>query len=140
MRVPKRDLVATGLVAAAGIVYLLWAVGWSLPGMSGVRVTGVAILALGFAASASAVVPGFDGLLHGSKVYLTVTSMIGLVALVGGVVMLVAGSSGAMAMVMAAMGVLWLVATVHHGLLARTRTLPPSGTQPPSLVTTYPAA
>ena len=133
MRLPKRDVVATGLVGAAGIVYLLWAVGWSVPGMSGVRATGVAILALGFAASATAVVPGFDGLLHGSKVYLTVTSMIGLVALVGGVIMLVAGSSAAMAIVVVAMGVLWLIATVHHGLLART---PPPRTRPPSLVTT----
>ncbi len=131
MRLPKRDVVATGLVAAAGILYVLWAVGWSAPGMSGVRVTGIAILALGFAASATAVVPGFDGLLHGSKVYLAVTSMIGLVALVAGVILLVAGSSAAMAIVMAAMGVLWPVATVHHGLLAET--------QPPSLVTTYPA-
>jgi hypothetical protein len=38
--------------------------------MSSARVTGAAVLALGFAASASAVVPGFAQLLHGSKTYL----------------------------------------------------------------------
>jgi len=38
------------------------------------------VLSLGFVASASAVVPGFDELMHGNKVYLVVTSLIGLVA------------------------------------------------------------
>jgi hypothetical protein len=64
--------------------------------------------------------PGFDGLLRGSKLYLAFTSVTGSVALAGGAFMLVAGSSVAMAVVMAAMGVLWLASTVHHGLLAKT--------------------
>jgi hypothetical protein len=42
MRLPKTDIIATCLVAAAGLLYLLWAVGSTLPGMSSSRATGVA--------------------------------------------------------------------------------------------------
>lgn len=120
MHLPKKDVIATGLVAVACALYLLWLVGSSPPGLSGLRATGLVILALGFAASAMAVVPGFDQLLHGNKVYLSVTSLIGLVAAVGGVLVLVAESEAALAVVMAAMVVMWLMATIHHGQLART--------------------
>jgi len=78
MHLPERDIIATGLVAVAGLFYLLWAIDSALPGMSSTRATGVAVLALGFTASASAVVPGFDQLLHGNKAYLVITSLRGL--------------------------------------------------------------
>ena len=120
MNLQKRDLVATGLVAAAGVIYLLWLLD-SLPtAMSGVRATGTVILALGFAASATAVVPTFGQLLHGNKVYLAVTSLLGVVALIAGVVMLVGSSQTALAVVMLAMITMWLIATTHHSLLAKT--------------------
>ncbi len=119
MHLPTRDVIATGLVAVAGILYLLWAVDAALPGMSGARATGVAVLALGFAASASAVVPGFDQLLHGSKAYLAITSLIGLAALTAGVQMLVTASGAGLTVLMAVMAVLWLIATIHHSLLAK---------------------
>lgn len=122
MNLQKRDLVATGFVAVAGVIYLLWLVD-SLPtAMSSVRAAGAVILALGFAASATAVVPTVDQLLHGNKVYLAVTSVLGFVALVAGVVMLVSSSDAALAVVMAAMIAMWLIATIHHSLLARTTT------------------
>ena len=124
MHLPKRDVIATGLVAAAGLLYLLWAIGSALPGMRSTRATGAAVLAVGFAASASAVVPTFGQLLHGSKTYLVVTSLIGLVAVIGGVQMLATGSGTALAVVMAAMALLWLIATIHHSLQAKTG-LPP---------------
>ena len=120
MNLPKKDVIATGLVAVAGVLYLLWVTGSSPPGTSGMRVTGMVILALGFAASASAVVPSFGQLLHGNKIYVTVTSLIGLAAAIGGVLMLVAESDAGLAVVMAAMVVLWLIATIHHTLLAKT--------------------
>ena len=132
MHLPKTDVIATGLVAVAGLVYVLWAIGSALPGMNSTRATGVAVLALGFAASASAVVPGFSQLLHGSKTYLAVTSLIGVVAVIGGVQMLITGSGTGLAVVMAAMAVLWLIATIHHSLLAKTGL-------PPQRVTTHPA-
>ena len=119
MRLPKTDLIATALVAVAGLLYLLWAIDSTLPGMSSTRVTGVAVLALGFAASASAVVPTFGQLLHGNKAYLVITSLIGLAATAAGVLMLITASGAGLTIVMAAMAVLWLIATIHHGLLAK---------------------
>ncbi len=120
MHLPMRDIIATCLVGAAGVFYLLWAIGSTLPGMSSTRVTGVAVLALGFAASATAVVPTFGQLLHGSKTYLVLTSLIGLAALAAGVQMLVTASGAGLTATMAAMAVLWLIATIHHSLLAKT--------------------
>jgi hypothetical protein len=120
MRLSKRDLIAAGLVIVAGLLYLLWAIDSALPGMGGARATGVAVLALGFAASASAVVPAFDQLIHGNRAYLALTSVIGLAALAAGIQMLVTGSGAGLTALMAAMAVLWLIATVHRGLLART--------------------
>lgn len=89
------------------------------------------MLGLGFAASASAVVPGFDRLIHGNKPYLAVTSLVGLVALAGGVQMLLSGSELGVGVLVGAMGVLWLIATIHHAVLAegdvsaRSRVRPP---------------
>jgi hypothetical protein len=120
MHLPKTDIIATCLVAAAGLLYMLWAIGSALPGMSSTRATGVAILALGFAASASAVVPTFGQLLHGSKTYLVITSLIGLAGLAVGVQMLITASGAGLTVLMAVMAVLWLIATIHHSLLAKT--------------------
>jgi predicted branched-subunit amino acid permease len=117
MHLPKRDIIATGLVIAAAIFYLLWDAGSALPGLSGTRATGMVVLALGFAASATAVVPAFDQLLHGSKTYLAVTSLLGVVAVISGAQMLVAASATGLAIVMIAMVGLWLIATIHHSLL-----------------------
>jgi hypothetical protein len=119
MRVPARDRIATVLVAAAVVVYLLWVAGATLPGMEEIRVTGLAVLGLGFAASASAVVPGFDELLRGSKPYVVGTSLLGVVAFAAGVVMLARESGAALGLVMASMVLLWLIATIHHTVLAR---------------------
>lgn len=126
MKLQMRDLVATGLVATAGVIYLLWLLDSVPTSMSGVRATGAIILALGFAASATAVVPTFDQLLRGNRVYLAVTSLLGLVALIAGVVMLVEASETALAVVMVAMVAMWLIATIHHSLLAQTTSLKPS--------------
>ena len=51
MHFPKRDLLATVLVAVAGLVYVLW----TLNVVSSARVAGIVMLVCGFAASASAV-------------------------------------------------------------------------------------
>lgn len=125
MHLPRRDIIATGLVAVGGLLYLLWAFDSALPGMSGTRVTGVAVLALGFAASANAVVPGLGQLLHGNRAYLTITSLIGLAAFAAGVQMLITASGAGLTVVIAAMAVLWLIVTIHHSLPAKTG-LPPA--------------
>ncbi len=127
MRLAKTDIVATGLVAVAGLLYLLWAIDSTLPGMSSTRVTGAVILALGFAASASAVVPTFGQLLHGNRTYLAITSLIGLAAAAAGVQLRATAGGAGLTIVMAAMAVLWLIATIHHSLLARTGPLRQAG-------------
>lgn len=131
MRLPKRDIIATALVAVAVVLYLLWLVDATLPRLDGTRATGVVILALGFAASATAVVPGFGQLMHGNRVYLAATSLLGLVALISGVVMLVSASQAALAVMMGAMVVLWGISTEHHALLVRSGpAVGPGGTVP----------
>ncbi len=119
MNLPKRDVIATCLVAAAGVLYWLWAADAAPPGLESVRATGLVILGLGFAASAAAVVPGFEQLLRGNRPYLITTAAIGLIALAAGVQMLVAASDVGLAVLMATMGAMWLIATVHHALLAQ---------------------
>ena len=121
MDFPKRDLVATLLVAVAGVLYTLWALGTVPSALDGVRETGLVVLVLGFAASAVAVVPGFDEVVHGNKAYLATTSALGLVALAAGVRMLLVSSESALGVLIAATVVLWLVATVHHGVLGAAR-------------------
>lgn len=43
---PKKDVIATGLVAVAAVLYLLWVSCSSPPGMRAIRATGAVILAL----------------------------------------------------------------------------------------------
>lgn len=130
MRLPKRDFIATVLVAGALLVYLLWAADVALPGMGSARVAGVIVLALGFAASASAVVPTFFGLLHGNRAYLVVTSLLGVAAFVGGLMTLISASARGFAVMMVATTALWLISTLHHQMLSRaaaTRSCPNCG-------------
>jgi hypothetical protein len=135
MRLPKQDLIATALVAAAGVLYILWLTGFAPASMSSTRTTGLVVLALGFAASASAVVPYFDQLIHGNRAYLAVTTLIGVVALIAGVQALVSASGAGLGVVMGAMSVLWLMATIRHSHLARnarpaSRNRTPQGPRP----------
>lgn len=129
MTLQKRDIAATGLVTTGVAIYVLWLLDTVPSGMSAVRVVGAAILGLGFVASAIAVVPTFGQLLHGNKAYLAVTSLLGLVALIAGVVMLFEASEPALAVVVVAMVTMWLIATIHHSRLAKT-TATPSADQP----------
>jgi hypothetical protein len=119
MSLPRKDLFATGLVGIAVVLYLLWAIDLTLPGMSSTRATAVGVLALGFAASALAVVPDFDQLIRGSRTYLATTSLLGLVALAAGVQVLLSPGGLALSVLIAVMVVLWAISTVHHQLLAR---------------------
>ena len=119
MRLGNRDLIATVLLALAAVVYLLWVLDATLPGMDSARVSGAVVLALGFAASASAVVPTFMQLLRGNRAYLVVTSLLGVVALAGGLMTLVSASGTGFGLMIVAMIALWMISTVHHDMLAR---------------------
>lgn len=88
----------------------------------------------------SAVVPRFDQLIHRNTAYLAVTSLIGLVAFVGGLLLLLTSSGSWLGVVMGAMGVLWLIATVHHVLLAREAPPSPGAGAPRARVRGRPTA
>jgi hypothetical protein len=68
-------------------------------------------------ASASAVVPGFDGLLHGSKLYLAGTSLLGLGALAAGITALVSAREVMLGLLVTATVALWAISTVRHALV-----------------------
>ncbi len=115
---PKRDILATALVAVAGALYVLWAAGAAVPGLASARATGLVILGLGVAAAASAVVPGFEQLMRDDKPYMAGMSVIGLAALVGGVMVLINAGDAWLGVMMGTMTLLWLISTLHHSLLA----------------------
>lgn len=125
MNLPRRDLIATIAVGIAALVYVLWLADVG----PGTRTSAAIVLAMGLAASATAVVPAFSGLLHSSKIYLAVTGTLGLLALVAGVIALVAASSGMLTTLVITTVALWALATIRHQ-----RMRPRSGTQaqPPS--------
>lgn len=117
MRLLRRDLVATALVAVAGLVYLLWVVDAGVPALGSVRVVAAVVFVLGIAASVVAVVPTYVQLLRGDLTYLLCASALGVVALVASGLAVIGGSSGALAVLMATTFALWLASTVHHQLL-----------------------
>jgi hypothetical protein len=117
MRFGRRDLIATVCVVAGVLVYALWAANHPLPGLSSVRVVALFVLGTGVAASASAVVPSFTQLLHGSKMYMAVTSLVGAVALVAGIMAIFRQTDVMLHLLVATTVALWIIATVRHTLM-----------------------
>ncbi len=122
--VPWRDRIATVAVATATLIYGLWLAG-PLGGLT-VGSVAIVVLALGFLASASAVVPGFAALLSGSRLYLALASLGGLVALTCGVLTVAQATEGTLAVLVIATIGLWAAATVRHTTAQRTSSLAPS--------------
>jgi len=114
MRLDWRDWVATLCVAAAVAVYGAWLIGAALTAPSEMNFVAGTVLGLGIVASAFAVVPGFERLLRGSKSYLVIASLIGLAALVAGMVALVNTSEVMLGVLVAATILLWALATTRH--------------------------
>jgi hypothetical protein len=120
VRLASRDALATGFVAISLGVFGAWALGIDLPGFGAVAAVALAVLLLGIAASASAVVPRFAELLHGSRLYLALTSAFGLLALAAGLYALIAGAGAALTLLVLATMAMWIMATARHsGLLQR---------------------
>ena len=118
MRLTWRDGLATVFVGLAALMYSLWLAGISVLGL-GARGIGGMVLGLGVAASITAVVYGVGaGLLQASKVYLGISSLIGLVALVAGVITLISASEPMLDVLVVATVLLWVMATVRHALVA----------------------
>ena len=112
MTVSRRDGIATVLVATTTVIYLLWLAG-PLGGLTASTVA-LLVLALGFIASASAVVPGFAALLAGSKTYLALASVAGLIALACGLLTMLQATELTLAVLVIATIILWAAATVRH--------------------------
>jgi hypothetical protein len=125
MRLTTRDRFAT-IVVAAGV---LLAAGWfaRLPGLASldIRVVTLAILALGLPASAAAVVPGFDDLIHGSKVYLVGTSLLGVAAFVAAVLTLQNATEWTLVALVALTVAMWALSTLRHAGMLETSRLRP---------------
>ncbi len=117
MNMARRDVVATALVGAGTLTYGLWLAG-VLGGLDAPSIA-VVVLALGFLASASAVVPGFAALLRGSRRYLAMTSLVGLVALAAGAMTVVRATQDTLAVLVVATIGLWLAATIRHATAHR---------------------
>ena len=119
MGITTRDRVATILVGASAIV----AIGW-FADVLGLRTIDigwitVAVLALGVPPSAMAVVPGFAGLIHGSRSYLLVASALGLAATAAAVATIVNQTEETFAVLVVLTVILWAGATARHsGILA----------------------
>ena len=114
MRLPCRDVIATVLVVTAFVVFAAWSLGTAIPGFSAVGAVAAAVLVLGIAASALAVVPGFAGLLHGSRLYLALTSSLGVVALGAGLWALIGGATIGLTVLVVATIAMWALATARH--------------------------
>ena len=119
MRLNRTDIIATSAVGAGALAYALWLADVAVAGLGSARVVGAVVLGLGWLASAVAVVPGFDELIHAPKLYLVVASALGLAALTAGVIVLVDAQESALALLVATTVAMWVLATVRHNLTAR---------------------
>jgi len=117
MSMPWRDRIATLCVATATLLYVLWLVG-PLAGIAAGSIA-IIVLALGILASASAVVPGFAALLSGSRVYMVLASVGGLVALACGVMTVTQATEVTLAILVIVTIGLWAAATVRHAIARR---------------------
>ena len=117
MRLTWRDWVATACVGAAAVIYAVWLSQDEVLGISGARGIGLAVLVLGLVASVTAVVFGVgEGLLRANKLYLALASVLGLVALVAGIVVLVNQNETMLATLVGSTVVLWMISTVRHAI------------------------
>jgi hypothetical protein len=125
MGITTRDRVATILVGAATLL----AIGWfadvlDLHSIDVAWIT-VAVLALGVPPSAMAVVPGFWGLIHGSRTYLLVSSALGLAATAAALATIANRTEETLGALVALTVVLWAGSTLRHsGILTEGRLQP----------------
>jgi hypothetical protein len=116
-----KDGLATVFVGAAGVLYLLWAGGTTVSGLSGPRALTVAIFGLGVggcytAKSHMETVYGVGGRTRPPLYYVVLVSVLGGVTLVAGIVAFSGGSTAALATLTGTMVALWAVATIRHSM------------------------
>jgi hypothetical protein len=124
MRLTWRDGLATLLVAAAAVLYTLWATGALMPGVPTRWMTVIAF-ALGVAACTAN--QRQLGQVYGatregprpSGLYTSLATALGVVMLAAGILAFVLASEALLATLVAAMIALWLIATARHALTGR---------------------
>ncbi|HEY5180767.1 MAG TPA: hypothetical protein VIJ07_13535 [Dermatophilaceae bacterium] len=119
MSLTWKDGLATVFVGAAVVLYVLSQGGTEVAGLSGPRALAVAIFGLGVggcytAKSHMEEMYGVGGRPRPPLPYVVLTSVLGGVMLVAGIVALAGGSIAALATLTAAMIALWALATIHH--------------------------
>jgi hypothetical protein len=128
MRLTWRDGLATLLVAAAVVLYALWAGNALMPGVSTRWMTVIAF-ALGMAACTAnqrelgEVYGASEEGPRPSGLYIALATALGIVMLAAGVLAFVLASEAMLAALVTAMIVLWLIATARHALAGRHRQL-----------------
>lgn len=125
MRLSWRDVVATLAVATATVGYLLWETDHALTSWS-TRDVAVGVLGLGMVGCTSAADRiaadfGAEGHEHGPMAYVTWMSLVGVIALAGAVVAIVAASSGWLGVLVFSTVVLWISATARALMLGTAR-------------------
>jgi hypothetical protein len=124
MRLTWRDGLATLLVAAAAVLYVLWGTGALMPGVSTRWMTVIAFALGVVACTANQRELGevYGATREGpraSGVYIALATALGIVMLVAGILAFVLASEAMLATLVAAMVALWLIATARHALTGR---------------------
>jgi hypothetical protein len=119
MSLTWKDGLATVFVGVAAVLYLLWAGGTTVSGLSGPRALTVAIFGLGVggcytAKSHMETVYGVGSRPRPPLYYVVLASVLGGVTLVAGIVAFASGGDAALATLTGAMVALWALATVRH--------------------------
>lgn len=126
MRLTWRDGLASLFVTAAAVLYALWLTGAGGAGMS-TRAIGALVFGLGWAACASnkagvtAVYGAAGGRSHAPMAYIVMASLVGLIALVAGVITLVSANEAMLGTLVAGMVALWAMSTVRHAIATESR-------------------
>jgi hypothetical protein len=124
MRLTWRDGLATLFVVGAAAVYGVWVAGAGTSGTS-TRVIGAIVFGLGWAACTSnkdriiGVYGAAPGRPHAPMAYIVASSVVGLTALVAGILTLVSASETTLVILVAAMIALWALSTLRHQTASR---------------------
>ena len=121
MSLTWKDGLATVFVSAAAVLYLLWAGGTTVSGLSGSRALTVAIFGLGVggcytAKSHMETVYGVGSRARPPLYYVVLASVLGGVSLVAGIVAFVSGGDAALATLAGTIVALWALATIRHSM------------------------
>ncbi len=112
MGLTRKDVYATGFVAAGLLLALSVTQGWDWPLMNGVR---MGIIALGLTGVFACAASGWaTDKVSFSNPFMVIGGLLGVVALGAGVVGLFAGTMPYLGVMMAAIALLWLVTVVHR--------------------------